>query len=90
MKFFFGILLILSVGFSSCQENNQKQTFDWSSISPHLKDTLIFMENHGRIPNSVEGIAAKEPKEYSKVKWLRQKRTLKIGKHYYITTQVEQ
>ena len=72
MKPIIGIILILSLSIISCNQSseNQNSEFDWGKISNNLKDSLIHMANSERIPNSIEGVAATEPKDYSKLVWI--------------------
>jgi len=44
--------------------------FDWGAIPNNLKDSLISIENYGRIPNSIQGYAGKRPKQYNTVRWI--------------------
>ena len=72
MKLTFGIVINLLFFLISCNQISESQNseFDWGSISDNMKDSLIYMANSERIPNSIEGVAAKEPRDYSKLVWI--------------------
>lgn len=54
----------------SCNEKSIPDSFEWKNMSIELRDSITYLANSGRIPNSIEGSVGVEPKDYSKVIWI--------------------
>ena len=67
------ILYLFSAFFSCNLFDSDKKEFDWQSFDSNLKDSILHMQSSGHIPNSVQGVDAYEPEDFSKVMWIQQK-----------------
>ena len=64
---------------SNCGDHRETKdisTFDWSVFSDNLRDSLVYMKGK-HIPNSVAGVDAHEPVDFSKLQWILKNSSIK-------------